>query len=247
MKMCVKNSIATATIIYSCLQLHAQQVASKYGFGINAGSFIYQGDLTPSLVGSFKTPSFVFGINASRYLTNKLSARLDFNLGRLSGDDGAYDNPAWRKERNFAFKTPVTEIAGLLVWDMRGIEKKFSPYVFAGIGYSFLKIKRDYSNFNTEYFAAEPSTIDGLENDIAKRLPRGVPIIPAGIGLRYKLNKNFSLNSEASYRYISTDYLDGFSEAANADKKDHYYKFSIGLTYSRNKNNNFLDCPVVRF
>jgi hypothetical protein len=244
MKMIYKKLFFTTSLLYSCCLLQAQLTVSKYAFGINAGTFVYQGDLTPSAVGSFKTPGFALGINASRYLNNKFSARLDLNFGKLKGDDAAYKNPAWRQERNFAFKTPVTELIGSLVWDALGRERKFSPYLFAGLGYSFLNIKRDYSNFNGEYFATETATIEGLNDDIAHRLPKGLPIVPAGIGLRYLLTNSLSLISEASYRYISSDYLDGFSHAANADKKDHYYKFSIGLTYSKNNSRkSSLDCP----
>ena len=244
MKMTFKKSIITAITFYTCLLGNAQLTASKYEFGINAGTFVYQGDLTPSAVGSFKTPGFVLGINGSRHLTNKFSVRLDLNIGKLKGDDAAYNKPAWRQERSFAFKTPVTELITSIVWDALGRERKFSPYVFAGIGYSFLNIKRNYANFNSEFFATEPATIEGLNDDIAHRLPKGLPIVPMGLGLRYRITNSLSLNSEASYRYISTDYLDGFSHAANADKKDHYYKFSIGLTYSKdNSGKGGLDCP----
>jgi opacity protein-like surface antigen len=162
----------------------------------------------------------------------------------LRGDDAAYKMPAWRKQRAFAFTSPVTELIGSVVWDVMGRERRFSPYIFAGIGYSFLKIKRDYSRFNAEYFAGEPTTINGLNSDITHNLPGGLPIIPSGAGLRYRITNNFSINTEASYRYISSDYLDGFSQAANPDKKDHYYKFSVGLSYSRNKNyKGKVDCP----
>jgi hypothetical protein len=245
MKMTLRKNIVTASLVYSSLLLHAQRIPSKYQFGINAGTFIYQGDLTPSTIGSFKTPGFVLGINAGRYITNAFSARLDLNFGKLNGDDAAYDRPSWRQERNFAFKAPVTELIGSIVWDALGRGKKFAPYLFLGFGYSFFNIKREYSNFNGEYFAAETATIEGLNDDIMHSLPRGLPIVATGIGIRYRLNNNFSLNTEASYRYISSDYLDGFSKAANPVRKDHYYKFSIGLTYSRNRNNRGLDCPPL--
>ena len=244
MKIAFTKSITTATIICSSILAQAQVTQSKYAFGINAGTLIYQGDLTPSAIGSFKTPGLVIGLNASRYLSNKFSLRLDLNFGKLKGADSAYKDPAWRQQRNLAFKAPVTEIIGSIVWDAFGRERKFSPYVFAGLGYSFLKIKRDYSNFNEEYFANEPNTIEGLETDINHRLPGGLPMVPLGIGLRYRLTNTLSLNTETSYRYISSDYLDGFSHAANADAKDHYYKFSIGLSYSKNNNGKGgLDCP----
>jgi opacity protein-like surface antigen len=244
MKIAFTKSITTATFICSAMLMQAQVTQSKYILGINAGTFIYQGDLTPSAIGSFKTPGLVAGINGSRYLTNKLALRLDLNFGKLRGDDAAYDNPSWRRQRALAFKTPATEVIGSVVWDAFGIERKFSPYLFAGIGYSFLKIKRDYSSFNQEYFASEPNVEEGLRTDINHRLPGGLPIVPFGVGLRYQLTSSLALNTEASYRYISSDYLDGFSHAANADAKDHYYKFSVGLSYSRNNNGKGgLDCP----
>src|SRR5215213_3152827 len=166
MKMALKKFITTTSLIFTCLATTAQLALSKYELGINAGSFIYQGDLTPSAIGSFKTPALVAGINGSRYLTNKFSIRLDLNFGKLRGDDSAYDKPAWRQQRAFAFKTPVTEVIGSIVWNAFGRERKFSPYVFAGIGYSFLKIRRDYSSFNEEYFASETNVIEGLQTDI---------------------------------------------------------------------------------
>jgi hypothetical protein len=239
----VSKSITFFLLACNTSVISNAQLFSKYELGINAGSFIYQGDLTPSAFGSFKTPAFVVGLNGSRYLTNKTAIRLDVNFGKLKGDDAAYDKPGWRQERNFAFKTPVTEIIGSVVYNVSGREKKFSPYFFAGLGYSILRIKREYSNFNSEYFAVEPSTIQGLESDINHRLPRGLPIMPIAFGLKYRLTNSFILSTEASYRYISSDYLDGFSQSANPGKKDHYYKFSLGLIYSPFKKNSSLDCP----
>jgi hypothetical protein len=244
MKIDFYKSITIASLLCAGYFVKAQVSQSKYAFGLNAGTFVYQGDLTPSAVGSFRTPGLAIGLNASRYLTNKFSVRLDLNFGKLKGADSAYKTPAWRQQRNFAFNTPVTEVTGSVVWDAFGRERKFSPYLFAGLGYSFLKINRDYSRFNTEYFASEPNTIEGLETDINHRQPGGLPIVPMGLGIRYRLTNTLSLNTEASYRYISSDYLDGFSRAANANAKDHYYKFSIGFTYSKNNNGKgSLDCP----
>src|SRR5215216_129338 len=102
MKIAFTKSITTATILCSSILAQAQVTQSNYSFGINAGTLIYQGDLTPSAIGSFKTPALVAGINGSRYLTNKFSVRLDLNFGKLKGDDSAYDNPAWRQQRAFA-------------------------------------------------------------------------------------------------------------------------------------------------
>lgn len=218
------------------------QIESKYSIGVNLGMLVYQGDLTPTRMGSFKTPGFVLGVNGSRKLSPVLSARLDLNFGQLKGDDAAYKTPAYRQQRAFAFKSPVTEIIASAVYEPLGSEKKFSPYLFAGVGLASLAIQRDYSRFNAAYFETEPAIIQGLKEDSLHRLPRTIPILPVGVGLRYRLSEKLSLHSEASYRIMSTDYLDGYSQAVNPAFKDHYFKYSIGVSFSLDGKSKY-DCP----
>jgi hypothetical protein len=68
----------------------AQISRPKYEFGINAGTYIYQGDLSPGIYGSFKTPGVVFGIHGSRNITRKVALRLDASFGKLKGDESKY-------------------------------------------------------------------------------------------------------------------------------------------------------------
>lgn len=224
----------------------AQLPVSKYEVGINFGTLIYQGDLTPSALGSFKTPGWALGLNGSRRLSNAFSVRADLNFGKLRGDDAKYNRPDYRQYRAFNFKSSVTELTGMLVWNAFGTHHLFSPYLFAGAGVAFLNIRRDYSNFNADYFYNEPEVSTGLDADAAHRLPGTLLIVPAGVGVRYTLTPNIALSTEAAYRFSSTDYLDGFSQSANPSKNDHYYKYSIGMQYTFG-NKNRLDCPVVRY
>ncbi|HEY1113040.1 MAG TPA: DUF6089 family protein [Chitinophagaceae bacterium] len=247
MKSRLKNTLILALPFLFCSSLSQAQslFESKYEIGINAGTLIYQGDLTPDAVGSFKTPGFVVGLYGSRRLSNKLAARLDLSLGRLRGDDAKYEEPDWRQERALKFKTPVTEVAALLVWNALGTDRRFSPYLFAGLGYTFLKIDRDYSRFNYAYFA-DQGLGEYLQRDIEHDLPRSEFMVPMGVGVRYALTDKLGLNLESAYRHISTDYLDGFSQAGNPRRDDAYFKFSAGLSYQLGKKDP-LDCPVVRF
>ncbi|MEJ7737256.1 MAG: DUF6089 family protein [Chitinophagaceae bacterium] len=228
----------------SSLNLTAQSNSSKYEMGINVGTFIYQGDLTPNAYGSLKTPSFVLGINGSKRLSNAFAIRLDLNIGKLKGDESTYSNPAWRKQRAFAFKSPVTEIIASAVFHPLGTGRMLSPFLFAGFGYSFLKIRRDYSRYNAAYFSSE-SLDAALNVDIEQSLPKGVPIFPLGIGVRFSLTSRLSLSSEASYRFMSNDYLDGFSQSGNPDRKDHYYKYAVGFIYSFAGISKY-GCPVIK-
>ncbi len=226
------------------------QLYPKYEFGFNLGFTVYQGDLTPQQLGSFKTQKLALGLQAARLLGPSFSVRAAFLRGRLKGDDALYTTPEFRQQRNFNFSTPVTEFTGQLVWNPLGrnyAEKGFSPYFFAGAGFAFLRIKRDWSGLNSSYFNSETSSLfSGLATDTTHTVPRLIPVIPVGLGVKYFFTPKLGMNAETSYRLGYTDYLDGFSEAANPDKKDHYLNYSVGIIYRTGKKN-MLSCPKIRY
>ena len=245
-----KAALIATTALCMGLSAFAQSDNPKYEFGANLGFLVYQGDLTPEKLGSFKTQKLSFGLHASRLLSSSFSVRANLAFGKLKGDDARYDNPEYRQQRNFNFTSPVVELSGQFVWNITGsnyADKGFSPYLFAGAGVSFLKIKRDWSNVNTSYFPPETSEIwAGIAADSAHNLPRVIPVIPVGAGVKYFITPQWAVNAETSYRIAATDYLDGFSQAANPDKKDKYLGYSVGLIYRTGKQNR-LACPVMKY
>jgi Domain of unknown function (DUF6089) len=241
-----KTALAVVLVSGNFYFLHAQINLSKYEVGLSGGVFVYQGDLTPQTLGSYKTLKPQFALHIYRILSPSFSVRFNFNRGKLYGNDAAYSNPEWRKQRSFAFTTPVTEVSALAVWNfLPQNSSRFSPYVFAGGGFSFLSIKRDWGNLNTTVFGDGSDVQAGLVIDAAKTLPHIIPVVPVGVGVRYSLNDRFSLIGETNYRLSFTDYLDGFSKSANAGKNDHYMSHSIGIIYSFGKKNKTLGCPSV--
>jgi hypothetical protein len=208
----------------------------KWEFGVSAGPSIYQGDVAPSLTGSFKLASFGGELSASRLLGRFFGLRTSLGLGELRGDDRKYGNQAWRQARALKFRTSYFEVAETVVYDIFGNNDnhmRFSPYVFAGIGYSFLTVRRDASRFDSAYFATAQGgrIINGLKADLARNPPRGVWVLPVGIGLRYVLAPAWSLHLEANYRFSETDYLDGFSRVGNDGRNDHYYSIMLGVLF----------------
>lgn len=240
----VKHQILILPALFLTSFLFAQ-VASRYSIGINAGTFIYQGDLTPTSIGSFQTPGFVLGFTGRRFLSNVLSARLDLNFGQLKGDDSMYEAPAFRRQRAFVFKASATEVLLSAVYHPLGHDRKLSPYLMGGAGLSFTRIQKDYSRFNTEFFEQEPRVAEGLAQDNLQTLPRRIAVLPVGVGLQVRLSDKWLLHSEASYRIMSTDYLDGFSKAANPTLKDHYFKYSLGISFLLGGKSRY-DCPKVK-
>jgi hypothetical protein len=188
-------------------------------------------------------------IFASKLFSPSFALRANLAFGSLKGDDAKYSHPDYRQQRNFNFTSPVLEISGIAEWNILGrnyISRGFSPYVFAGIGYGFLKIKRDYSRLNLEYFGDGSEIVTGLAADALRPLPNGVLVLPVGAGARYYLSDRIGISAETSFRIMSNDYLDGFSQAANPSKGDHYYSHTIGVVYRLGKKNT-LGCPVMKY
>lgn len=233
------------------LPVSAQTKDPRYEFGLNVGKMVYQGDLTPSPLGSFRSSKYSFGLTAARVLNRAFAIRASFLHGGLNGNDGMYSSPAYRKERAFNFTSSVNELTGQIVWSVPGVsvfEKGFSAYIFAGAGAAHMSIRPDWSGFNAEFFGTEAATIrQGLAVDSAHGVPGIVPLLITGGGVKYFFTPSWAVNAEASYRVSNSDYMDGFSEAVNPELNDHYMNYSVGVIYRRGKRNSSMDCPTVRY
>lgn len=243
--------ITAIVMIATVSPAKAQVFRPKYEYGLSLGVLLYQGDLTPERFGAAKTMKFAWALSAARILSPSMTIKGQFLRGRLRGDDSKYASPEYRQQRNFNFTTPVTELGVQLVYNPLGkndADKGFAPYLFAGGGLAFLNIKRNWQGINGEYFTAQtaPNVWNGLAIDTAKSLPKMIPVIPAGAGLRYYINTHWSVNAETSYRFNYTDYLDGFSESVNPKLNDHYVNYSVGVVYRRGGKDK-MGCPVVKY
>jgi hypothetical protein len=138
-----------SVLLCLCSGIHLLAVSqfnfSKFEIGLNAGVFVYQGDLTPSQLGSYNTmkPELNFFLN--RMISPVFSLRTNLAVGGLKGDDAKYSVPKYRQQRNFNFNSPAFEVSELLVADlfktnMSRSSSGLSPYLFAGLGLSLLNI-----------------------------------------------------------------------------------------------------------
>ncbi len=239
-----------AAMIATINYCEAQVDFSKWQIGINGGVFVYLGDLTPSTAGSFKTLKPTGTLYISRLLNPSFSLRTNLVYGLLAGNESRYSKPAYRQQRNLSFSSSEREVSELLVWNMYGnnnneIGKRFSPYLFGGAGISFLSIARS-SNLNKAFFANEPRIETGLAADLSQAPPSVILVLPVGVGVEYYLFTNMSLTAETNFRYTFTDYLDGFSYAANPEKNDFYQSYTLGLVFKFGKRDN-VDCPVIKY
>lgn len=244
-----KKILTGIVFLIFCTISNAQKNSSRIEIGAALSSFIYQGDLTPDKLGSYQTIRWGINLQGSIIINNYFLLRTNLAMGGLNGDEAKYKNPEFRKQRAFYFTTPVFELSQLLVWNPWSTNfagKGLSAYLLGGVGLSFLKIKRDWSNFNAAYYGNNADMSDRIAIDSSHSLPNILPVFPIGIGFRYAISSSILLNAESSFRLISTDYLDGFSKAANADRADRYQTIILGVIY-RFGNKDMLGCPVVNF
>jgi predicted porin len=94
----------------------------------------------------------------------------------------------------------------------------------------FLNIKRDWSNSITHILPAKLRH-QWLNEDINHTVQKDF-FHTYWVGVRYGITEKLSFSLEGTYRILNTDYLDGFSQAANPDKNDHYHTLMAGLIYS---------------
>ena len=217
--------------------------------GLNAGIYVYQGDLTPERIGSFRTLQPGFSFFAKKPINHFLAARIHMSIAKLKGDDSRYTKPEFRQLRNFYFTTPVKEFSAQLVWNILGKnyeDQGIMPYVFSGAGISLIGVKKNYSRMDTKFFGESSDVIAGLAVDNARGTPRSLFSVPVGVGAEYPISNRFSVNIETSFRFIFTDYLDGFSQSVNPKLQDHYHSTSAGLIYKFGKNDKGIGCPVVK-
>jgi opacity protein-like surface antigen len=233
----------------SYLKSSAQLVfPAKYEVGINVGLYVYQGDLVPSILGSFRTAKPGIGLYLGRTISPSFSAGIAFNASSLRGDDALYDKPAFRKHRAFKFNSTLKEVSVQAKYNLThffAYEPRFQPYIFAGIGLAFINTSSDFSRLDRTYFSETSSTVVGLAPDMAKPARKTRPVLPLGIGFRYDLSPNFTLALETAYRLTNTDYIDGFSISANPKLNDHYLSQTVGVSYKFGRKSRY-DCPIVR-
>ncbi|HMU09011.1 MAG TPA: DUF6089 family protein [Ferruginibacter sp.] len=247
----MKANRKTQVIVLLLLVIAGKTNAQFYkdmSVGLNAGLYVYQGDLTPDPLGSFKTIKPGFSLFAKKPINHFLAARLHMSFASLQGNDNRYSKPEYRQQRNFYFFTPLMEFSGQLIWNIRGRnydDYGIQPYFFTGAGVSFVRVQKDYSRMNAAYFGESSDIYAGLAADEAHGTSPALLSVPVGVGAEYPISERFSLNIETSYRFVFTDHLDGFSQSANPKLKDHYHSTSVGIIYKFGKKQKGIGCPTV--
>lgn len=235
-------------VVFSAVNsLHAQIILkNNFEIGLSAGTAIYQGDIEPGALGSYKRLQPSFNLYAGKWINQFFLVQAVFTHANITAHDSDWANPAFKRMRNLNFNTSINEINARIMFSPFGNanytpDKRWYPYAFAGIGLAFTNIHRDWSGIDSSFL--NEKNLENLSLDSAHHLPKSIPVIPFGAGIRYTLSSNISLFGEVTYRLPVTDYLDGFSYLGNTNRKDNYYNYSIGINYTFSGNSK---CPKAK-
>lgn len=204
-------------------------VRHEVSFGVGSSNFL--GDLGGAKgIGThgikdlkFQSTRPSLNIGYKYMFTPSISLKGTILWGYVSGDDDLTKNVI-RNNRNLSFRSMIGEIAAyaeLYPWGERvtpryrihGVNGNkaitLSPYFLVGIGCTFFNPKAQY---NGDWVALQPLGTEGQGlQDRPDKYKRVTMCFPIGIGVKYLINKKWSLSYEMSLRYTLSDYIDDVS------------------------------------
>lgn len=162
---------------------------------------------------------YVFSVGY-RYIFNPYFAgRVNFYQARVDGDDQKTENP-FRKNRNLHFKSPISELG--LAFEVypfkeyighpyrltgaRGKKNRhLSPYLMAGVSGFYFNPKAQFERSGS-WVKLHDFQTEGVDYN---RLQISIPY---GFGLKYSINRTWSIGFEYTWRKTFTDYIDDASD-----------------------------------
>ncbi len=147
-----------------------------------------------------------------------------FTYGRLTGDD-KLTTEFFRNYRNLNFRTSIYELSENLelsflkdqvghryrLRGVRGIRNvEISAYGFLGVGIFYFNPK---GQIGDKWVALQPLGTEGQGTiPSRKKYKRIQACVPFGLGIKYAIDRNWSIGLEFGVRYTFTDYIDDVSK-----------------------------------
>lgn len=210
--------------------------AAAFEVGIMGGGSLYFGDLAANKRDYLGEARPHIGVMAQRFVGKNVSLRGNFYVGNLEGNDAWYDDPEWRKHRNFSFKTVQIEASFIATYDiLRPIRLEkgggFGIYIFTGLGLCYTDPQRNFNDVDDTYFSPDDPAVKDYYADLSRDPKHLSLVIPVGLGLRHSIGKRTSAFIEGSVRQCLDDRLDGYSSSVFSGKFDAYAFASFGLLW----------------
>jgi hypothetical protein len=198
-------------VLLFCLVTQVALTAQFVDLGFTLGGMFYSGDVSPSdprtMIQDTRPAG---GIFCRLSPAKSISTRFSLNFGSIQGDDSRSSAP----DREFAFRTNITEFTAIAewhAWRIRHTEHSSTyPYLFGGVG---LFRFNPQGRLNGEWIDLQPlgtegQGIPGYEEPYA----RTQFCVPFGAGIKFVV-REFTVGFEFGSRLLRTDFLDDISSA----------------------------------
>lgn len=204
-------------IIFALVSCSLSLVAQKRDnmeIGIMVGGTNYVGDMTHS---RFQEVNLAAGIMLRYNPNHNFSLRGSVFYGTINGDDANHTDEDVRN-RNLNFNSPLFEFSGQFEWNLfgfdalgTGVGKRFSPYIFGGVGiFKFNpKTTLDGTEFELQPLGTEGQGTTPLQG--RKKYALTQVSLPFGAGIKLRIAPRLVLGLEYGPRFTFTDYLDDVS------------------------------------
>jgi hypothetical protein len=192
--------------------------ASESELGFMLGGAYYIGDLNQE---HFRNTHLAGGLLFRYNIHSRLAWRTNFNYGFVEASDAEASRDIL-VNRNLSFQSELFEFGS-------GFEFTYLPFklgqgTYRGTGYLLAELAlvriNPTTDYNGEQVELQPLGTEGQGTSLSSKgnYPLTQLAIPLGVGLRFSLGKNASLNFEYGIRFLFTDYLDDVGAYRYADE-----------------------------
>ncbi|NWJ50952.1 MAG: hypothetical protein HXX14_08805 [Bacteroidetes bacterium] len=220
--------LTSSSILFAQKSEFEKGFGKNWQFGFNAGVLSYWGDVSsPKDLGNqFKNGvAWGYGVSLSKQISPVWGINGNIFMGNLNATKPFYSDGS---SADLQFKSKIIEgnINATL---------SFTNLIY---GYKPNRVVNAYGIIGLGLGSFEGSTTNYATGDVIRRFGyksgKGINgyeadgVANAGLGVKFKLNKQFYLNAETSMKFTGDDNLDGVVAGI---KSDFYNYTSIGLIY----------------
>lgn len=216
MKKLLLTAIASIGLLsVTCAQSKKLRLRDFNTWSVQANGSLNWGNMDIAENSPFYTslnPSLGYGLRVNKFLTHNLSLSVDGFQGTLSGNSSKH---SYDSKINYQ----VAALAQIQTGNIRFLENFKNLQLYAFVGYGTV-------NFTSK------SSKDSVEYKMNQQ------VVPAGVGVKYRITNQLTANLEYMYNAVNSDYLDGYRNYLT--NYDNYSRVGIGITYTLGKKDNLV-------
>lgn len=193
-----------------------QSLFQRSEVGLCGGGMTYIGDLNDQSM--FGRPNLAGGLLVRANIDTRWAVAAGGSYGHIEGG-----NPDCVRLRNLSFRSSLWEAFlraefNFLPYGLRrGVQKRFSPFIFGGVGIFGFNPRAAYTSPTTgatEWYDLQPLGTEGQGTSAypdRRRYSLLELCVPFGVGIKWRLSPGLHLCAEYGWRLTRTDYLDDVS------------------------------------